>query len=151
MCYYYVTTVGFHNFNLRIYIYLSIYIYIYTYTYTYIYIYIHYYYYHCYYYHYHDYHYGRFPSFQSSNFQFESFKSEQIDCGCLFDTMSDFNVPGSRPKRNEISEIDRKSFPTKSPWGKLSGRCPVKLYGHENSHPLELRVCLSQTLWNPNS
>ena len=41
-----------------------------------------------------------------------------------------------------------KSFPTKSPWVKLSGRLPIKLYGHENSHPLKLRVCLSQTLWN---
>ena len=27
-----------------------------------------------------------------------SLKSEQINCGCFFDTMSDFNVPGSRPK-----------------------------------------------------
>ena len=26
----------------------------------------------------------------------------------LFDTMSDLNVPGSRPKNNEISEIDRR-------------------------------------------
>ena len=36
-----------------------------------------------------------------------------------------------------------KSFPTKSqsPWVKLSERLPIKLYGHENSHPLELRVC----------
>ena len=39
-----------------------------------------------------------------------------------------------------------KSFPTKSPRVKLSGRIPIQLYGHENSHPLELRVCLSQTL-----
>ena len=39
-----------------------------------------------------------------------------------------------------------KSFPTKSPRVKLSGRLPIKLYGRENSHPLELRVCLSQTL-----
>ena len=39
-----------------------------------------------------------------------------------------------------------KSFPTKSPRVKLSGRPPIKFYGHENSHPLELRVCLSQTL-----
>ena len=39
-----------------------------------------------------------------------------------------------------------KSFPAKSPWVKLSGRPAIKLYGHENSHPLELRVCLSQTL-----
>ena len=39
-----------------------------------------------------------------------------------------------------------KSFPTKSPPVELSGRLPTKLYGHENSHPLELRVCLSQTL-----
>ena len=44
-----------------------------------------------------------------------------------------------------------KSFPTKSPRVKLSGRPPMKLYGHGNSHPLELRVCLSQTLRNPNS
>ena len=35
--------------------------------------------------------------FQSSNFQFESLKSGQFHCGCSFDTMSDFNVPGSRP------------------------------------------------------
>ena len=39
-----------------------------------------------------------------------------------------------------------KSFPTKSPRVEVSGRPPIKLYGHENSHPLELRVCLSQTL-----
>ena len=39
-----------------------------------------------------------------------------------------------------------KSFPAKSPRVELSGRLPIKLYGHENSHPLELRVCLSQTL-----
>ena len=43
--------------------------------------------------------YGRFPQFQSSNFQFESLKSEQINCGCFFDTMSDFKVPGARPKK----------------------------------------------------
>ena len=39
-----------------------------------------------------------------------------------------------------------KSFPTRSPRVELSGRLPIKLYGHENSHPLELRVCSSQTL-----
>ena len=39
-----------------------------------------------------------------------------------------------------------KTFPIKSPCVKLSGRPPIKVYGHENSHPLELRVCLSQTL-----
>ena len=39
-----------------------------------------------------------------------------------------------------------KSFPAKSPRVELSGRLPIKFYGHENSHPLELRVCLSQTL-----
>ena len=39
-----------------------------------------------------------------------------------------------------------KSFPTKSPRVKLSGSLPIKSYGRENSHPLELRVCLSQTL-----
>ena len=44
-----------------------------------------------------------------------------------------------------------KSFPTKGPRVELSGRPPIKFNGHENSHPLELRVCLSQTLRNPNS
>ena len=39
-----------------------------------------------------------------------------------------------------------KSFPIKSPWVKLSERPPIKFNGHDNSHPLELRVCLSQTL-----
>ena len=39
-----------------------------------------------------------------------------------------------------------KSFSTKSPRVELSGRLPIKFYGHENSYPLELRVCLSQTL-----
>ena len=39
----------------------------------------------------------------SNNFNLRIFKlslkSEQINCGCFFDTMSDFNVPGSRPKK----------------------------------------------------
>ena len=39
-----------------------------------------------------------------------------------------------------------KSCPMKSPWVKLSGGLPMKFNGHENSHPLEFRVCLSQTL-----
>ena len=38
-----------------------------------------------------------------------------------------------------------KSFPTKSPWVKLSGRLPIRLYGHENSHPLELRESLLES------
>ena len=46
--------------------------------------------------------------FQPSNFQFESFKSEQINFGHFFGTMSDFKVPGFRlQKKDEISEIDR--------------------------------------------
>ena len=36
--------------------------------------------------------------------------------------------------------IITKSFPTKSPRVELSGRLPIKFRGHENSHPLELRV-----------
>ena len=44
-----------------------------------------------------------------------------------------------------------KSFPAKSPRVELSGRPPMIFYGRENSHPLELRVCLSQTLGSPNS
>ena len=39
-----------------------------------------------------------------------------------------------------------KSFPTKSPRVELSGRPPVKCYGHEKSRPLEFRVCSSRTL-----
>ena len=39
-----------------------------------------------------------------------------------------------------------KSFPTKGPRVELSGRLPIQLYGYDSSHPLELRVCLSQTL-----
>ena len=50
-----------------------------------------------------------------------------------------------------VSVLDTPSPPTKicpitSPRVKLSGRLPIKLYGHENFHALELRVCLSQTL-----
>ena len=43
------------------------------------------------------------------------------------------------------------SPPTKSARVELSGRLPIKFDGHENSHPLELRVCLSQTIRIPNS
>ena len=45
----------------------------------------------------------------------------------------------------------RESFPTKSPRVELSGRLPIQFNGLDNFHPLELRVCLSQTLRNPNS
>ena len=55
------------------------------------------------------------------------------------------------PPHTDTPNPPTKSFPTKSPWVKLCGRLPIKFYGHENSHPLELRVCLSQTLRNPNS
>ena len=50
-----------------------------------------------------------------------------------------------------ITRAPAKRFPTKSPWVKLSGRLPTKFNGHEHSHPLEFRVCWSQTPWNPNS
>ena len=59
---------------------------------------------------------------------------------------------GRRPaKRRYTTEIytpspPTKSFPTKSPRVELSGRLPIKLYGYDNSHQSELRVCLSQTL-----
>ena len=57
------------------------------------------------------------------------------------------DAPGGtgRPPDNTHSP-PTKSFPTKSPRVELSGRPPIKSYGHENSHSLELRVCLSQTL-----
>ena len=35
-----------------------------------------------------------------------------------------------------------KSFPTKSPRVELSGRLPMKFYGHENSHPLRIKSLL---------
>ena len=35
-----------------------------------------------------------------------------------------------------------KSFPTKSPWVKLSGRPPLKFNVHENSHPLKIKSLL---------
>ena len=53
--------------------------------------------------------------------------------------------------RGCMSGPPTKSFPTKSPRVKLSWRPPINLYGHGNSHPLELKVCLSRTLRNPNS
>ena len=56
-----------------------------------------------------------------------------------------------RVSRHATPSPPIKSFPIKSPWVKLSGRPPIKFYGHENFHPWELRVCLSQTLRNPNS
>ena len=57
----------------------------------------------------------------------------------------------SSPRWGRTPSPPTKSFPNKSPRVELSRRLPIKLYGHENSHPLELRVCLSQTLRNPNS
>ena len=33
-----------------------------------------------------------------------------------------------------------KTFPTRSPWVKLSGRLPIQLHGYDSSHPLELSV-----------
>ena len=55
------------------------------------------------------------------------------------------------PQRVTTPSPPTKSFPTKSPRVELYRRLPIKFNGHENSHPLKLRVCLSQTLWNPNS
>ena len=47
-------------------------------------------------------------------------------------------------RRGNTPSPPTKSFPTKSPRVELSGRLPVKFNGHENSHPLEFRVCLSE-------
>ena len=58
-------------------------------------------------------------------------------------------VPDAPPRQSPhryTPSPPTKSFPTKSPRVEVSGRPPIKLYRHENSHPLELRVCLSQTL-----
>ena len=52
----------------------------------------------------------------------------------------------TRSARTYTPSPPTKSSPTKSPRVELSGRLPIKFNGHENSHPLELRVCLSQTL-----
>ena len=60
---------------------------------------------------------------------------------------SDYEKGWVNKKETEVTPSPpTKSSPTKSPLVKLSGRPPIKLYGHENSHPLELRVCLSQIL-----
>ena len=40
---------------------------------------------------------------------------------------------------------DRPGGSLKSPCVKHSGRPPIQLYGYASSHPLELRVCSSQT------
>ena len=42
-----------------------------------------------------------------------------------------------------------KGFPTKSPRVELSGRLPIKLYGHENSHPLKFKSLLESNLLKP--
>ena len=54
-------------------------------------------------------------------------------------------VPTRSPGFSDTPSPPTKSFPTKSPRVELSGRLPVKFNGRENSHSLELRVCLSQT------
>ena len=51
---------------------------------------------------------------------------------------------GELEHRTPTPSPHTKSFPTKSPRVEVSGKPPIKLYGHENSHPLELRVRLSQ-------
>ena len=52
--------------------------------------------------------YGRFPYFQSSNFQFESLKSEQNNCGYFLTRCRISMCQGLGPKKHdEISEIDR--------------------------------------------
>ena len=55
--------------------------------------------------------------------------------------------PPTRPQQvTHTPSPPIKSFPTKSPRVELSGRLPKEFNGHEDPHPLELRVCLSQTL-----
>ena len=49
-----------------------------------------------------------FHNFNLRNFNLRVSKSNKFIVDMFFDTMSDFNVPGSRPKKHdEISEIDR--------------------------------------------
>ena len=73
-------------------------------------------------------------------------------CALLFKTKPRTISQKLSPRKSWVTPSPpTKSFPTKSPRVELSGRLPIKFDGHENSHPLELRVCLSQTLWNPNS
>ena len=77
---------------------------------------------------------------QSSNLHVSHF-SQRSFCGArsscrprFFTCLHLFDVTTPSPPT--------KSVPTKSPRVELSGRLPVRLYGHENSHPLELRVCI---------
>ena len=76
---------------------------------------------------------------------------ENKTAAMFWDSYFDVEVKVLRATVRGTPNPPTKSFPTKSPWVKLSGRLPIKLYGHENSHPLELRVCLSQTFWNRNT
>ena len=135
------------------YIYLSIYLYIYIYIYIYIYqagrepaarcprgfacsqlgglvgyYYYYYYYYYLYYVHYYDYYYYYYYYY------------------CVSGHCCHHHVHSMRMPSPPI-----KSFPTKSPRVELSGRLHIKFNGHEHSHPLEFRVCLSRTFRNPNS
>ena len=95
------TYIDTYIYTLYVYIYIYIYIHIYIYIYTYI-------------------HSWAVDELQQSsltvgfhNFNLRIFNlrvsnPNELIVVVFFDTMSDFNVPGSRPKKNEISEIDRK-------------------------------------------
>ena len=55
----------------------------------------------------------------------------------------------ARPQlcRRRAASLPSKIIPTKIPWLNLSGKFPVDM----RIPPLKLRLCLSQTLWNPES
>ena len=74
-----------------------------------------------------------------------------LNSGCPLMALVDILMELSHLGDRHTPSPPTKSFPTKSPWVKLSGRLPIQLYGYDSSHPLELRVCLSKTLRNPNS
>ena len=49
------------------------------------------------------------------------------------------------------SNLPTNIVPTNIAWVKLSRKIPRKSLWAWEFHPFKLRVCLSQTLWNPNS
>ena len=94
-----------------------------------------------------------FHNFKSQNFKLSvsNPKSKYVAYLTVLSWMSNCQSLG-RNNKHEILQTDRtNSCSIKSPRVTLSGRPPINFYGHENSHPWELRVCLSQTLRNPNS
>ena len=103
------------------------------------YYYYHHYHYYCYDYHYHYYH-SRIIVIVSSNSTIIIIIISSSSSIIIIIIISSSSIISC----SSTPSPPTKSFPAKSPRVVLSGRLPTILYRHENSHPLEVRVCLSQ-------